>query len=72
MMDWILVKFRKDAFQFMRQKVSSSYKEYDSNTFSAIITFRDSYKRDERSVIDMDDFTSLWVGCRWKENRPIL
>ncbi|KAH6659056.1 hypothetical protein BKA67DRAFT_633727 [Truncatella angustata] len=59
MMDRILVKIRKDAFQLVRQKVPPSYKEHDSNTFSAMITFRDSYMIDERSVVDMDDVTSL-------------
>ncbi|KAM0817238.1 hypothetical protein AB5N19_03043 [Seiridium cardinale] len=62
MMDRILVKIRQDAFQLVRQKVPPSYKEHDSNTFSAMITFRDSYMIDERSVVDVDDVTSLMGG----------
>ncbi|KAH6652250.1 hypothetical protein BKA67DRAFT_693424 [Truncatella angustata] len=59
MMDRVLAKIRVDAFELVEQKVPPSYKDHDSNTFSAMVTLQDRLTIEERSTDGMDIVTCL-------------
>ncbi|KAK6224118.1 hypothetical protein LQW54_000265 [Pestalotiopsis sp. IQ-011] len=60
--DKVLDKIRKDAFDLVEQRVPPSYKDHDSNTFSARVTLQDLLTIDDRSTHGMDNVARLMQG----------
>ena len=58
MVDRVLQRVRKDAFDIVRRKSVSSFVADDSNTFSATVTLEKDWTLD-RSIAEIDDITSL-------------
>ncbi|KAK4211363.1 hypothetical protein QBC37DRAFT_446383 [Rhypophila decipiens] len=63
MVDRVLQRVRKDAFEVVRKKVAPRHKEEDSNTFSEAITLDDRWtilSQSDRAVdVDVDEITSM-------------
>jgi hypothetical protein len=63
MVDRVLLRIRKDAFDLVKQKLSTAYKTNDSNTISARITHEDGWSiataTDDGDNDDDDDLASL-------------
>ncbi|KAI4596875.1 hypothetical protein KJ359_005220 [Pestalotiopsis sp. 9143b] len=60
--DKVLDKIRKDAFSLVEQRVPPSYKDHDSNTFSAMVTLQDMLTTDDRSTHGLDNVARLMQG----------
>ena len=57
MLDSVLLRVRKDAFDIVRKRVPPQYKAEDSCTFSATMTLQEGWTVETRT--DIDDITSL-------------
>ncbi|KAM7203003.1 hypothetical protein V8F20_004250 [Naviculisporaceae sp. PSN 640] len=69
MLDRVLQRVRKDAFEVVRKKVSPHHKAEDSNTFSEVVTLDDRWTIMSRnSDVDVDEITSM-MGEMHTEDR---
>lgn len=69
MLDRVLQRVRKDAFEVVRKKVSPYYKDEDSNTFSDVVTLDARWTILSRnSNVDVDEITSM-MGEMHTEDR---
>ena len=68
MVDRLLQRIRKETFDIVRKKIPPTYKEEDSNTFSASFTLEERWTIDGSSA-DVDDVTSLMGEMDIEERR---
>ncbi len=68
MVDRVLQCVRKDAFEIVRKKVPPTYKEDDSNTFTATLTLEDRWTI-APSAAEIDDVASLMGQLDVEGNR---
>lgn len=68
MVNRVLSRVRKDAFDIVRKKIPPSCKADDSNTFSARVTLEGRWTL-ETAATDVDDIESLIGGMDINETR---
>jgi len=69
MVDRVLQRVRKDAFDVVRKKVMPTYKDDDSNTFSASVEIEERWTL-ESSAMDIDDTTTLVDQLSFADDAP--